>query len=77
MWILPLYLHFNQKSDYDDDMICIRAVSFVIIYIGLMHNHPFLTLPSRQCCIDNQNIHNTNNHMCLSCERDDILNNWY
>ena len=24
MWMLPLYLHVNQKSDYDDDdMICI------------------------------------------------------
>ena len=21
MWMLPLYLHINQKSDYDDDMI--------------------------------------------------------
>ena len=20
MWLLPLYLHVNQKSDYDDDM---------------------------------------------------------
>ena len=19
MWMLPLYLHFNKKSDYDDD----------------------------------------------------------
>ena len=42
-----------------------------------MRNHPFSTLPvaiSRQCCIDNQNIHSTNNHTCLSCVRDDILN---
>ena len=22
MWILPPYLHVNQKSDYDDDMLC-------------------------------------------------------
>ena len=21
MWMLPLYLHVNQKSDYDDDII--------------------------------------------------------
>ena len=21
MWMLPLYLHVNQKSDYDDDMM--------------------------------------------------------
>ena len=27
-----------------------------------------------QSCIKNQNIHNTNNHMCLSCVRDDMLN---
>ena len=29
---------------------------------------------SQQCCIDNQNIHNTNSHTCLSCVRDDMLN---
>ena len=46
----------------------IRSVGFVIIYIDLMHNHPILTLSvaiSGQCCIDNHNIYNTNNHMCL------------
>ena len=52
------------------------AVSFVIIYIDLMRNQSFSTLPVaifRQCCINNQNIHNTNNHMCLSCVRDEML----
>ena len=56
----------------ENGWLCIRAVSFVIIYIDLMHKHPFLTLPvaiSRQCCIDKQNIHNTNNvcvhRMCV------------
>ena len=42
-----------------------------------MRNHPFSTIPvaiSRQCYIDNQNIQNTNNHMCLSCVCDDMLN---
>ena len=41
-----------------------------------MRNQPFSTLPVpifRQCCINNQNIHNTNNHMCLSCVRDDMV----
>ena len=41
------------------------------------NNHPFSTIPvaiSQRCCIDNQNIHNTNKHMCLSCVRDDMLN---
>ena len=36
-----------------------RAVSFVFIYLDLMRNHPFSTVPvaiSRQRCIDNQNI---------------------
>ena len=36
-----------------------------------MRNYPFSPLPmaiSRQCCIDYQNIHKTNNHMCLSYE---------
>ena len=22
MWMLPLYLHVNQKPDYDDDDVC-------------------------------------------------------
>ena len=42
-----------------------------------MRDHPFSILPVaifQQCCIDNQNIRNTNNHMCLSCGRDDMLN---
>ena len=42
-----------------------------------MRDHTFSTLTvaiSQQGCIDNQNIHNTNNHMCLSCVRDDMLN---
>ena len=42
-----------------------------------MRNQPFSTLPVpifRQCCINNQNIYNTDNHMCLSCVRDDMLN---
>ena len=25
MWMLPLYLHVNQKSDYDDDMKCLST----------------------------------------------------
>ena len=53
------------------------AVSFVTLYIDLMRNQPFSTLPVaifRQCCINNKNIRNTNNHMCLSCVRDDMLN---
>ena len=25
MWMMPLHLHVNQKSDYDDDMLSIRA----------------------------------------------------
>ena len=46
------------------------AVSFVIIYIDLMRNQPFWTLPVaifRQYCINNQNIHNTNNHVSIVC----------
>ena len=37
-----------------------------------MRNHGFATLTvviSQQRCIDNQNIHNKNKHMCLSCVR--------
>ena len=52
-------------------------VSFVFIYLDLMLNHSFSTFTVaifQQCCIDNQNIYNTNNHMCLSCVRDDMLN---
>ena len=48
-----------------------------IIYIDLMCNQPFSTTPLaifRQRCINNQNIHNINNHMCLSCVHDDMLN---
>ena len=44
--------------------------SFVIIYRDLNHNHPFSTLPvaiSRQFCIDNKNIHNTNIHVSILC----------
>ena len=55
-----------------------------------MRNHPFSTLPmaisqqfdtlptefslSQQFRIDNQNIHNTNNHVSLLRVRDDMLN---
>ena len=42
-----------------------------------MRNHSFSTpivSISQQCCIDIQNIQNTNKHMCLSRVRDDILN---
>ena len=61
----------------ENEWLRIRAVSRVFIYLDLMRNRPFSTLPlaiSQQCCIDNQNIHSTNNHMCLSCVRDDMLN---
>ena len=37
-----------------------------MIYIDIMRNQSFSTLPVaifRQCCINNQNIHNTNNHI--------------
>ena len=53
------------------------SCKFYIIYIDLMCYHPFSTLPvaiSGQCCIDNENFHNTNHYMCLSCVRDDMLN---
>ena len=46
-------------------------------FTALMRNHSFSTLCVaiyQQCCIDNQYIHNTNDHMCLSCVRDDMLN---
>ena len=42
-----------------------------------MRNHSFSTLTvaiSQQCCIDNQTIHNINNHICLSCVCDGMLN---
>ena len=26
MWMLPLYLHVNQKSDYDDDDVFILHI---------------------------------------------------
>ena len=45
-----------------------------------MRNHSFPTLTvaiSQKCCIDNQNIHNTKNHMCLSCMHDDVYAWWY
>ena len=61
----------------ENEWLCIRAVRFVFIYLDLMCNHPFWTLPvviSQQCCIDNQNIYNTNNHMCLWCVHNDMLN---
>ena len=38
-----------------------------------MRNHSFSTLTVNQN-IDNQNIHKKNNHICLSCVRDDMLN---
>ena len=41
-----------------------------------MRNHSFSTLTvaiSQHCCIDYQNIYNTNNNMCLLCVRDDML----
>ena len=68
---------FQMNVRVENEWLCIGAVSFVFIYLDLMLNHPFSTLPvaiSQQCCIDNQNIHNTNNHMCLSCVHDDMLN---
>ena len=61
----------------ENEWLRIRNVSFVFIYLDLMCNHPFSTLPvavSQQCCIDNQSIHNTNNHMCLSCVCEGMLN---
>ena len=67
----------SPRQGSKNEWLRIRAVSFVFIHLDLMPNHPFSTLPvaiSKQCCIDNQNIHNTNNQMCLSCVRDDTLN---
>ena len=61
----------------ENEWLRIRAESFVFIYLDLMCNHPFSTLPvaiSQQCRINNQNIHNTNNHMYLWCVHDDKLN---
>ena len=32
MWMLPLYLHVNQKSDYDDDMLGFNDMSTLVGY---------------------------------------------
>ena len=61
----------------ENEWLRITAISFVFIYLDLMRNHPFSNLPmaiSQQCYIDKRNIHNTNNYMCSSCVRDDMLN---
>ena len=35
MWMLPLYLHVNQKSDYDDDDI---PLSFIMFFFSFFKN---------------------------------------
>ena len=69
--------YFFTETWVENGWLCIRSIQIITKPTALMRNHPFSTLPvaiSRQCCIDNQNVHNTNSHMCLSCVRDDILN---
>ena len=64
LWIFWLSMqHCRQiaTGSVENMWLCIRSVNFVIIYIDLMRNHSFST-------------HNTNNHMCLPCVRDDLLN---
>ena len=42
-----------------------------------MRNRSYSTLTvaiAQQRCINNQNIHNTNDHMCLSWVRVDMMN---
>ena len=54
----------------ENEWLRFRAASFDFIYLDLMRNHSFSTLTmaiSPQCCINNQNIHNTHNHMSIVC----------
>ena len=50
MWMLPLYLHVNQKSDYDDDdetvqiqiswLLWSQLIWIYIVYKGCVHVNP-------------------------------------
>ena len=50
MWMLPLYLHVNQKSDYDiyDDMndivntATVMLSQSVTIFVGRLNSYPVL-----------------------------------
>ena len=41
MWMMPLHLHVNQKSDYDDDGL----------FIGCIGTHPHGPYVTSQCYI--------------------------
>ena len=42
MWMLPLYLHINQKSDYD--MMILKIGTANSIFLGLPNLHDILGL---------------------------------
>ena len=51
MWMMPLHLHVNQKSDYDDDMIIhvhrsgigpdkiLRVIQIVVLKKKIFYTH--------------------------------------
>ena len=39
MWMMPLHLHVNKKSDYDDDMIYMVNAQKIISYF-MQNNGP-------------------------------------
>ena len=51
MWMLPLHLHVNKKSDYDIMMIyeeravCFNFIAFLPSFVCVLMSPPFLKVP--------------------------------
>ena len=58
MWMLPLYLHVNQKSDYDDMTFISRAACMIyfIISFKLSHDSAKITNIPHSIAPDKRNI---------------------
>ena len=47
MWMIPLHLHVNQRSDYDDDYDCVDALrtsQLIFNHVGTFFPTPGLNL---------------------------------
>ena len=51
MWMLPLYLHVNQKSNYD-----MMIINSVVKLRKLMHNNPNVDLVMRKLTSNNPKL---------------------
>ena len=72
MWMMPLHLHVNQKSDYDDDDGALRVKLFLCTRGGKIAK--VLTCPKEQIMLKllSLALNMLNKHTCMNCFENSI-----